>query len=287
MSPRYIHFTMRRIFYGSIIFVFFAGCRGMERSEQEKLKKRNCTGEYIYRGHKDFLYPIAIPEFTPRPVYPWEANHHLPRITKDFFRCRGSTQNPQVFDILAETQATLCSDCEGGSLHGLPVLNGREGVYPILLDLLNYIQNKTGKRIVITSGHRCPAHNIYVDSSKENRTSKHQIGAEVDFYVQGMEDHPQEIVGLLLQYYQETPFYEGKKEYQAFSRYEKPDARVSIQPWMNKEIYIKLNQREEGRNFDNRHPHPYITLQVRFDREKSEKVVYDWAKANKGYVKGW
>ncbi len=174
-------------------------------------------------------------------------------------------------------------DCGGGTRHGLPVIGGKEGVYPILIDLFNYVQKKTGKRVIITSGHRCPQHNAYVDSSKTTQTSKHQIGAEVNFYVQGMEDRPLEIIGLLMQYYQETP---GIKENQPFSRYTKPDALVATPPWMNKEVYIKLFQKDEGRNFDNRHPHPYIDIQVRFDRSKSERVVYSWEKANKGYSRG-
>ncbi len=267
------------------ILLFLGGCGGLERSEQEKLKKRNCTAESIYRGSKDFLYPIGIPEFTPRSLYPWETPHHLPRITKDFFRCKGSLQNPSFSDPKDPTR--IFSDCEGGHRHGLPVFNGKEGVYPILIDLLNYIQNKLGKRVVITSGHRCPVHNTYVDASKENGTSKHQIGAEVDFYVQGIEDQSQEVVNLLMQYYQENPVYEGKKEYLTFSRYDKPDSHVAIQPWMNKEIYIKINQKDEGRNFDHRYSHPYITIQVRFDKEKQERVIYDWNRANKGYAKGW
>ncbi len=158
-------------------------------------------------------------------------------------------------------------------------MQGKENVYPILLELLNYLQKKTGKRVVITCGHRCPAHNVYADPSKENRTSKHQMGAEVDFYIQGMEERPQEIIGLLMQYYQTSP----DKELVEFKRYDKPDARVSIQPWFNKEIFIKLYQKAEGRDADNRHPHPYLSIQVRYDRERKERVVYDWEKAAKNY----
>ena len=148
------------------------------------------------------------------------------------------------------------------------------------------MQKKTGRRAIITCGHRCPTHNSYADPAKENKSSKHQIGAEVDFYVQGMEDRPQEIIGLLMQYYQEAGLYVNQKEYLVFERYDKPDARVAIQPWFNKEIFIKLYQKHEGRDVDNRHPHPYISIQVRFDREKKERVVFNWEKAAKGYPRG-
>jgi hypothetical protein len=99
-----------------------------------------------------------------------------------------------------------------------------------------------------------------------------------------MEERPQEIAGLLMQYFQETSPYKTDKESLEFKRYDKSD--LAIQPWMNKEILIKIYQKQEGRDADNRHPHPYLSIQVRYDRDAKEKVVYDWAKANKGYPKG-
>ncbi len=241
----------------------------------------------IYRNQSDIFYPITTPQQVQRAPYPWESDSNLPRITKEFFRCKGSLLHAPVMIMNEASQVAPCADCEGGSRHGLPVIAGREGVYSVLLDLLNFVQKKTGRRVIITSGHRCPAHNIYVDGSKENRVSKHQIGAEVNFYVQGMEERPLEVIGLLMQYYQEKEECQNQKEYQNFTRYDKPDIDVATQPWMNKEIYIKLYQKNEGRNFDNRHPHAYIDVQVRFDRNRNERVVYDWQKANQGYSRGW
>ena len=87
-----------------------------------------------------------------------------------------------------------------------------------------------------------------------------------------------------MQYYQENPFYKNDKECLEFKRYDKSNTR--IQPWMNKEIFIKINQKDEGRDGDNYHPHAYLTLQVRFDKERRERVVYEWSKANKGYPRG-
>lgn len=179
---------------------------------------------------------------------------------------------------------TPLSDCGGSSSHGLPNIGGKENVYPVLIELMNYLQKKTGKRVIITSGHRCPIHNAYTDPSKEAKASKHQIGAEVDFYIQGMEDQPLEIVSLLMQYYQEHATYKSQKEWTAFQRYDKNDAKVGTQPWLNKEIFIKLHQRNEGRNTDNRHPYPYLSIQVRWDRNKGERVLFDWEKATKGYA---
>jgi hypothetical protein len=261
-----------------LLLLFLSSCSRMEQSEKEKIRRQNCKAEVIYRNHNEKLYPTSTPCPVLRNPYPWESESNLPRITKDFFRCKGSPLNPPLVDA-----SGLLTDCDGGGRHGLPIIRGKEGVYPILIDLLNFLQKRTGKRVVITCGHRCPLHNAYADPSKENRVSKHQIGAEVDFYVQGMEDRPQEVVGLLMQYFQETPRYKNDKENQEFKRFEKSE--LTVQPWMNKEILIKLFQKTEGRDADNRHPHPYLSIQVRYDRETAERVIYDWAKANQGYPK--
>ncbi|MBX7066852.1 MAG: hypothetical protein K1X28_06450 [Parachlamydiales bacterium] len=261
------------------LLLLFA-CSRMEQSEREKVRRLNCKGEPIYRGHNEVFYPLPQMQATPRPLYPWESETNLPRITKDFFRCKGNPFNPPFVDTSDPEHPTPISDC---TKHGLPVLRGKETVYPVLIDLLNFVQKKTGKRVIITCGHRCPVHNTYADPSKENRVSKHQIGAEVDFYVQGMEERPQEIVGILMQYFQESPLYKKDKEAGEFRRLRTTE--LTTEPWVNKEIMIKLYQKQEGRDGDNRHPHPYISIQVQYDRDGKERVNYNWAKAHQGYPK--
>ncbi len=253
----------------------------MEQSEREKVRRLNCKGEPILRTQDEHFFAIEAPNFTPRAPYPWESETNLPKITKEFFRCKGNPLNLEGVDMSDPEHGVPIADCAGSTRHGLPILGKRETVYPVLIDLLNFVQKKTGKRVVITCGHRCPAHNTYADPSKGNRVSKHQIGAEVDFYVQGMEERPQEIVGILMQYFQEIPMYQKDKEIQEFKRLIEGD--TASQPWYNKEILIKLYQKGEGRDGDNRHPHPYICIQVRYDREGKEKVNYSWAKAHQGY----
>lgn len=250
----------------------------MEQSEREKVRRLNCKGEPIYRSRDEVFYALVSPQHAPRSPYPWESETNLPRITKEFFRCKGSPLNPEIVDA---ADSSPLADCPGCTRHGLPIIRGKEMVYPILIDLLNYVQKKTGKRVIITCGHRCPPHNSYADPSKENRISKHQIGAEVDFYVQGMEERPQEIVGILMQYFQENSAYKKDKEAQEFRRL--PTSELATEPWMNKDILIKMFQKNEGRDGDNRHPHPYLSIQVRYDREGKEKVNYSWAKAHQGY----
>lgn len=275
---------LKGIVIASVCLTLFS-CSGMQRSESEKIRRKNAKKEMIYRNEKDVFHPICTPKLSAKPSYPWQSELQIPKITKEYFRCKGSLTNPAYVDMVAgQDEVTYC-DCNGGGSHGLPVIHGKEGVYPVLLDLLNYVQKKTSKKVIITSGHRCPEHNKYVDCSKENRVSKYQIGAACDFYVQGLEESPMQIVEIIMQYYLENPQYQNQKEYLTFTRYDKPDSFVSTHPWMNKEIYIKLSLKDEGRNFDNQHQFPYLTLQVRYDSLKQEKVVYDWNKAQNGYLK--
>ncbi len=260
--------------------VVFAGCSGLEQSEQEKLRRHNAKGEFIHRAHDEYHYAIETPSQYVREKYPWEkaySGKHS-KITKEYFRCRGSRVNPPHVDQREAAQIANYFDCGGFQKHSLPIRDGQEFVYPVLVELLNYVQEKTGCKVVITCGHRCPVHNAYADSSPSNQHSKHLIGAEVDFYVQGMEQKPEEVVNLIMAYYKAK-----NKEYQEFKRLEKGEWNVKTPPWGNKEILIKLYKKEEGRDFDNRHPYPYIGIQVRFDPEKNEKVVADWQKAFNGY----
>ena len=67
------------------------------------------------------------------------------------------------------------------------------------------------------------------------------------------------------------------KTFQRFSK----KTNIATPPWYNKEIFIKLFKSNEGRDYDNRHPFPYIAVQVRYDREKNERVVFSPEQAQK------
>lgn len=260
-----------------LLFIFLVGCQGGDLTEEAALKRKNRKGEFIVRTHDQVTIIPPMEALSP-PVYSWSKTDKkdLPRITKEHFRCKGSLSNPSRAEVVRGEQVRYF-DCGGSEKHSLFLLDGKEGVYPILIQLLNHIQERSGKRVVITSGYRCPTHNTYVDSQPANQTSKHMIAAEVDFYVQGMELKPEEVVKLIIDYYK------GQKGYEDFQRYEKPDSRIATHPWMNKEVFIKLYKPKEGRNFDNRHPYPYLSIQVRYDREKNERVAYSWDQALRGY----
>ncbi len=252
----------------------------MEQSEQKKLRRQNVQKEKIYRHHGETRYLTFGLQPKERAKYPWEMTHsgkHL-KISKEFFRCKGSSLNPPHTDAKDPAHSF---DCVGSQRHSLPMRENREFIYPILIDLLNYVQAKTECKVIVTCGHRCPAHNNYSDSSSYNRDSKHMIGAEVDFYVQGMEHRPEEIVRLIMDYYRE----DKDKNYVEFRRFERDTMNISTPPWYNKEIFVKLYKKNEGRDFDNRHPYPYLSIQVRHDRERNESVTCDWQKAFNGYCR--
>lgn len=263
-----------------LLEIFFTGCSNSSSSAPPNPPK----GEYLFRYHDELLVQVEPMVPLKRVAYPWEENWQCsyPKITKDFFRCQGSSLNP-VYLVQKEKEIVRFYDCGGAQKHSLPLRDQKEFIYPILIDLLNYIQTKTGKRVAVTCGHCCPDHNAYLDPSPANQSSKHMLGAEVDFYVQGMEEQPDNIVNLILAYYREQAKYKGLKEFEEFQRYEKENKNSRTPPWYNKEIFIKLFKKNEGRDFDNRHPYSYICIQVRYDWDRNEKITYSWDKAFRNF----
>lgn len=263
---------MRPLFLSLIILT---SCSGPSQP------KKHQSGEYVYRRSDERL---AVPDavLRPPPLYPWEEKSRQPhpKITKEFFRCRGSGLNPLLTHAAEGHDDEFYFDCSGGARHSLPMRDGKEEIYPVLIDLLNYVQDETGHRVIITAGHRCPAHNTYANPDRINQTSKHQIGAEVTFYVEGYEETPQEIIDLLQKFY----LSDCRDSFRLFHRWEK-GSNVAISPWYNKEIFIKLYGSNEGRDFDNDHPYPYIAIQIKYDRDRDRRVIYTWQEAQRGYCR--
>ena len=194
-----------------MVLAVVCACSSSDKPDADSLRRNNQKGEYIYRQHDETLFETSRPERKHPEPYPWEKElaGKYPKITKEFFRCKGSQLNPPRM-ATQSGEVVRFYDCGGAEKHSLPLRNNKEFIYPILIDLVNYIQAKTGKRIVITCGHRCPDHNTYADPSVEGQSSKHMIGAEVSFYVQGLEDQPEQIVKYLQDYYKEK--HKGDKE---------------------------------------------------------------------------
>lgn len=278
-------FKMKSLGIINLILLLASLCASCSSTDDQdnSYTRRNQKGEYIYRKHNESLTMIPPPEKAQPKIYPWnkEQSDNFPKITKEFFKCKGCSLNPcHIAQIKGETVRHY--DCSGSDKHSLPLKDDKEFIYPILIDLVNHIQEITGRHVVITCGHRCPEHNTYADHSPSNQYSKHMIGAEVDFYVQGLEEHPEQIVKIIQDFYKTDQRYRGKGEFE-FQRYDKTDTDVSTPPWFNKEIFIKLYEKKEGRDFDNRHPYPYLSIQVRYDKESNERVIYSWDKAFRNY----
>jgi hypothetical protein len=273
---------MKSLLFFSFIALFLS-CSGLQNAEELRLRRYNATKEAIHRSKDSCKYPLEELAVRPREPYPFEkgGNGHITTITKEFFRCKGSSSHPPKHKD-AEAHSYVY-DCGGLLKHSLPIKEGREYVFPILIELLNDLQKTTKKKVVITCGHRCPEHNTYADFAIFNQSSKHMIAAEVDFYIQGMENEPEKVVQLIQEFYQKNERYKGLKDYQKFERLSSLQTNVTTPPWYNKEVLIKLYKASEGRDFDNQHPHPYISLQVRFDMQDNQKVLYSWDKAFKGF----
>lgn len=264
-----------------LLLLLTSGCETTDYSTDSSLSKQR--GEYIGRLDNESL---EIPSFEkiPLPRYPWKQTTigKHPKINKEYFRCKGNHNNPTR--MITQNGAPLhVADCGGIQDHSLPLRNGKEFIYPILINLLNYVQLKTNHPVIITSGHRCPEHNRYNDATPSEQYSKHLMGAEVSFYVQEMQTKPEIIIKILQQYFLDNPIYRGQPEYQEFKRWEKGGGNCSTLPWYNKEVFIKLYQSNEGRSFDNRHGYPYISIQVRYDRERKDRVAYSWDQAFRNY----
>lgn len=249
----------------SLLALFLGGCSGLEKSESQKQRQVNLVVEPIQRKENDAFFVIQDPQpVKNKAIYPWQQKYigQLPRITKEFFRCNGNPLNPIIKVESEASQVTYQMDCGGMERHSLPVRQGEEFIYPILIDLLNAIQEKTGKRVMITSGHRCPTHNSYVDPSQKNRVSKHLMGAEVDFYVKGLEYDPRSVVAVLEEFYRDDTDFQSLKK----------NGNV----WSNKEIIVTCHLATDRRNGDNKHPYPYITLELLYDRHSRKPVHFSW-----------
>jgi len=262
---------MSRTIHFFLFLVCLSGC-----SKKSPSYKKHQEAGYIERLHREFRFAPLPAQKKPLPVYPWETRGESahPRITKDYFRCNGSALNPPRHE-----GAQRLEDCGGFHSHSLSIKEEKEFIYPVLIDLLNYLQEVTGHKVVITCGHRCLKHHLYARIRGQSRASKHMMGAEVAFYVAGMENQPEKIVELIQNYYAEDD-----DDYRIFTRYTKDDVDVSTLPWLNKEIYMKIYQADEGRDFDNRHPYPYIRIQVRFDRKHNQRVLFRWDIAEKNIL---
>lgn len=246
---------------------------------------QNQMAEYIERSHGETLYTAEQPEIQPPLETPWNTtsftkNRPLP-ITRHFFRCRGNTLHPPRILSRDEKNKFTLLDCGGYGEHSLPLRENEEWIAPILIELLNDIQDKTNKQVVITSGHRCPTHQKYIELPHDPRANKHQIGAAATFYVTGFEESPETILDLIVAFYQgphDAPYSPQEKTFTAIPS-SSPDRRIL----QNKEIRITIYHKEAAREGDQDHPYAYLVLEVLYDRQKQEPITTPTEQATKNY----
>ena len=89
-----------------------------------------------------------------------------------------------------------------------------------LLEILNKLRNHYGKRIFVSSGHRCPDHNADVGGG---RKSQHLLGRAADIWVDGVNAH--DVYHLLDSWY---PFDFGLGKYEDFTHF---DTRTKKARW--------------------------------------------------------
>src|SRR5579862_9121325 len=93
---RKVFLSYMQRFWTIPVLLFLFSCSGLEHSEQENLRRANAKGEFIHRTHDEYHYAIETPKHLMRERYSWEQAYigkHA-KISKEYFRCKGSSSNP-------------------------------------------------------------------------------------------------------------------------------------------------------------------------------------------------
>jgi hypothetical protein len=228
-----------------LLFVALVSCNRVQKRHEKQVRNYYKKVGHIsrYKNQRQFSFTVGNPRSAPEYPFSTTNRYGLRKITKELFRCKGSgasklTENGWLFD------------CNAIHTHSLPVQDTREFIYQEFLDLLNALQDKTGKRVLVHEGHRCPKHNHYLDSSYKNSFSKHQIAARVTFSLQGYS--LPETIDVIREYYTScnNPLYIKAEGI-----------------WSNKYIRVYAMQP--------------IALELMFDRDSQKRVEYSYRQAHK------
>src|SRR3989338_2368335 len=123
---------MKNIFF--VLMALMTGCSPMEESEKDKLRRVNEVAENVYRLDGEHFFQANEVTVAKRETYPWEPKSLTvdKKITKEYFRCRGSAQNgcKSLIDSLGDKAQMI--DCGGMEKHGLPYRDEGEFIYPAL-----------------------------------------------------------------------------------------------------------------------------------------------------------
>lgn len=256
--------------YMLLLIFLFTACSTANDRVQKKRMKNNISTEKIYRLSHEKAYEVEKPKLVRKMSYPWESETAYPKITMDTLRCRGDISHEKK-----ERGGKVYEDCKGLYEHGLPYVDGEEFVYPVLVHLLNKVQGAFDKKVVVTSGHRCPKHNTYLSLGK-SKISRYMIGAKVDFYVEGMENNTEEIIERIMHFYSD--------EEDRYSRFQRVSHDNGSYSWKNKEISISISREGEHSIIEGK-KNSVISIEVRYDRDREELVRVEWDKAYQGFIR--
>jgi len=245
----------------SVLAFCLVGCSGLEQSEQEQIRKVNAKVDPITRFSDEHFYEISFPQKkTEKRAGLKESSSSIKKIDKEQFRCRGSLSNKPIVSLDGKT----LNDCEGAYKHSLPIRAEKEFVYPALIEVLSFIQNRLSKKVVILSGHRCIDHLRYIKQDYTPVSFKSLIGAEVRFYVEGAENEHDSIVSAIFSYY--DLFF--PKDKQMVSFISSSENKVHE----NKELTVRLIEPNDPEIEEHALSFPYYQIELKFDRELNKKI---------------
>ncbi len=248
-----------------IVLLFFISCSTADERSQKQRMKNNLSDEKIYRLSSEKVYQIDPLELAARELYPWENESRYPKITMNTLRCRGSKDAKVI-----QSGDKVFEDCGGLHDHGLPYQDGEEFIYPALITLLNKVQNSFDKKVIVTSGHRCPKHHNYL-MKEQSKISRYMMGCKVDFTVEGFENQPEEIIQKIID------LYPGEE----FQKVKQADGLIV---YTSKEFHLMIAKEGEHSITGGMH-HPVVSVDVRYDRDKEEAIILDWDKSFHGFIR--
>ena len=233
----------------------------------------------IMRSNQDVEFPLLPPWENEERLYPWDQEQGtvFSTITKENFRCKGGTHHRLRKLVGANQQVHYIEDCQGGGEHPLPLQEGKEFIYPVLIDLLNHLQKALQARVVITSGHRCPQHQLYISPKCHQAHSKHLIGYAVDFIFDRKSLDVKKTLHAMQKFYAKNNH--GLEDIQFYTLHS--DFSVQSHPisFGNQEIRVTFFPADTLIDGDNTHAEPFARIEVLYDRFRKQKVFCSWEKA--------
>lgn len=231
-------------------------CGSFEKSEKKKLmqKEKRVCAVVLQGGEKQLdLGPSQSFEVA---GYPWERyGFLLLPISKEHFRCKGSSLSPPKTFLSYSGQLQTVQDCGGD--HSLPLKNDQEYIDPMLIDLLNALQDKLGAKVIVLIGHVCPVHAIYDNPMAPHKDFKYQLGAKVAFYVEGNES--QTVLKALADIYLQKD----------------PNAVIkenSEEGWSSSMVMARSMKQEQE-------IYQAVTIEMKLDSQTKQSIYYDAKKA--------